>query len=164
MQHKEQNAPVTIVTQYLYRVLNKDFNPFTPTSFVVYDNFIEIRRRNWYLISEDVATLHWEDVNFLKADKHMFGASVWIDNFYYGGFSKDQADELLKLMRPLVHASSQRGSTEHLASVLKDQLVNKQSASAQISVADELEKLHALQQKGVLSKEEFEEQKNKLLA
>lgn len=91
-------------SNYLLRVLKGDYNPFTPNVIVVDNQFIEYRRRNWYLISVDSKTFHFNNVIGIEVDKHLIGATIRFvtaghSNIKIIGFSKSQADQIKDLCK-----------------------------------------------------------------
>ena len=76
------------------------------------------------------------------------------------GFWKKNANALKDLCSKLISASGKGGPTEAMADALAEAVAG---ASGVVSVADELKKLKELLDSGVISQEEFDGQKKKLL-
>jgi len=90
-------------SSYLLRLLDGDWNPLTPNVVVVNNDFIEYRRRNWYLISVDTQTLGISDIIGVDVDKHLIGATIRIrtsggTGVIVKGFSKGQADRVKDML------------------------------------------------------------------
>lgn len=63
----------------------------------------------------------------------------------------------------MIHSTSQKGVTEQLADAIKI-AVNTNQSGGSMSVADELKKLKDLLDQGIITQEEFDAQKRKLMA
>lgn len=154
-------------SSYFYRILKGDYNPFTPNIIHINDHDIEYRRRNWYLISVDTQTYHFQYIVGIDVDKHLFGATLIIRTtgnavIYVQGFPKKRANEIRELCRKYISMNTQRGTTEALAGAIAT-AVNSVKSSAPVSVADELKKMKELLDSGVISQAEYDSQKARLL-
>ncbi len=157
--------PQMFKAKLLLRILKGEYNPFNPTKIIIDEDFLEIRKRNWYLISEDTESFHWEDMNSINVDKHFFGASLILNRDKENprhGFSKKQADQILELAKPKIHSSSQKGVTNQLADAINS-AVNGKGNRDSVSVADELKKLKELLDQDVITQAEFDTQKKTLM-
>ena len=157
--------PVIFKSSYFLRSLNKDFNPFTPNVLIIDEEHIEFKRRNWHLVSEDTETLHFKNVTGVTVDSHIFGTTITIkstgtDPILVRGFWKKEAKEIKELCAQYIALQNQKNSGEAIANSIAR---NMQGNRDTISVADELSKLKNLFDQGVLTREEFEEQKRRLL-
>lgn len=157
--------PVIFKSSYFLRTLNKDLNPFTPNVLVIDEEHIEFKRRNWHLISEDTETLHFKNITGVTVDSHMFGTTITIkstgtDPILVRGFWKKEAKEIKELCAKYIALQNQKNSGEAMANSLANAM---RGTNKNISVADELSKLRTLMEQGVLTREEFEEQKRRLL-
>jgi len=154
-------------SSYFLRLISGDFNPFTPNIITIDDNHIEYRRRNWYLISVDTENLHFQNVTGISVDKHLFGATLKIkskgnDSILIHGFWKKKANKIKDICSKQISANTQRGTNEAMTDAIS-KAMGQANGSNGGSVADELKKLKELFDSGVLSQEEFDEQKKKLL-
>ncbi len=150
--------------KYMLRLLRGDWNPFTPDVLIIYDQTIEHERRNWFLVSKDSQSYHFQNMIGVDIDKGLFGATVIIKSTGTGnidvhGFSKRSADQIKALCSTQIIANSPRGSTQAMAEILGKAV----SGNKETSVADEIRKLKSLVDEGMLSAEEFDAQKKKLL-
>lgn len=141
---------VIFKSDYILRILKGDFHPFTPNVLILDDNHIELRRRNWHLVSVDTESLHFANITGVTVDKHLFGATITIkskgnDPIRVSGLWKKDANHIQKLC------------TEHISA-------SSAPSSRPASVADELIKLKELLDDGVLTQAEFDVQKNKILS
>ncbi|CAM4293385.1 SHOCT domain-containing protein [Gillisia limnaea] len=157
--------PVIFKSSYFLRALNSDFNPFTPNILLVDEEHIEFKRRNWHLISEDTESLHFKNITGVTVDSHLFGTTITIkstgnDPIQIRGFWKKEAAKIKDLCANYIAAYNQKNSNEALSSSLAKAMENRHG---NYSVADELTKLKNLLDQKVLSPEEFEEQKRRLL-
>jgi hypothetical protein len=95
-------------SSYLLRLFDGDWNPLTPNIIVINNDFIEYRRRNWYLISVDTQTLYLGDVIGIDIDKHLIGATIRIrtsgGSVVVKGFSKGQAGQVKDMCLQMMSA------------------------------------------------------------
>lgn len=157
--------PVEFRSSYFLRMLKSDLNPFTPNVLIINDEHIEFRRKNWHLISEDTETLHFRNITGVSLDSHMMGTTITIkstgnDPILVDGFWKKEAKQIKQLCEKNIAAYNQRNSGEAMAGSFAKAMENNRG---NYSVADELSKLRTLVDQGVLTKEEFEDQKRRLL-
>jgi hypothetical protein len=145
---------VLFKSNYFLRTLNSDLHPFTPNILVIDEEKIEFRRKNWHMVSEDTESLHFKNITGITVDSHLFGSTITIkstgnDPIHVHGFWKKEANEIKAICAKYINAYNQRSSPGNSPSTF--------------SVADELTKLKSLLDQGVISSEEFEQQKRKLL-
>lgn len=169
-------APKIYKSNYLLRVLKSDYNPFTPNIINMNEDFVLYKRRNWYLISVDTNKIHFQNVVGIDIDKHLFGASLRFvttgRDIVIHGFSKRKANEIEKFCSQFVHSNTRKATTE----VLRKTIVTTSESSTQaivsavdgkpastLSVADELKKLKELLDANIITQQEFDTQKNKLI-
>ena len=155
-------------SNYFLRLLRADYNPFTPNRITIDTNLIEYKRRNWYLISVDTESLHFQNVTGITVDKHLFGATLKIkstgnDSIYIHGFWKKEANRIKGICSKYISSNTQKGTTEAMADAIS-KAVGKSNKINNVSVADELKKLKDLLDNDVLSQEEFDIQKRKLMS
>ena len=155
-------------SSYFLRLLNGDYNPLTPNILNIDENHIEYRRRNWYLISVDSESLHFRNVTGVTVDKHLFGATLKIkssgnDSICIHGFWKKKANEIKEICSIQISANAQKGTAEAMADAISKAVSQAGKDSRNISLADELIKMKELLDSGVLTQEEFNEQKKKLM-
>lgn len=141
----------TFKASYFYRLLSQDWNPFTPDIITIDANTVEYKRRNWYLISTDTQTYHFQNIIGVDIDKGFLGADIAIKTTGSAkitavGFSKRKAEKIKQLCKKHIAAHSNKGIAER-----------------QRSVADELKKLKELLDSGVITQKEFDLQKDKLI-
>jgi hypothetical protein len=154
-------------SSYFLRLLAGDFNPFTPNVITIDDNHIEYRRRNWYLISIDTENLHFQNITGVSVDKHLFGSTLKVkstgnDSIFIHGFWKKKANKIKDICSKQISANTSKGTAETMADAIS-KAVGQASGSGTVSVADELNKLKGLLDNGVLTQNEFDEQKKKLM-
>lgn len=146
--------PVIFKSSYFLRTLKRDLHPFTPNVLVIDEEHIEFRRKNWHMVSEDTESLHFKNITGVTVDSHLLGSTITIkstgnDPIEVHGFWKKEANEIKALCAKYINAYNQRSTAG--------------SSSTVFSVADELSKLKSLLDQGVITAEEFEKQKRKLL-
>ena len=89
----------TFKSNYFYRLLKKDWNPLTPNIININDDYVEYRRRNWFLISSDSEMFHFQNIIGVDVNKGLFGATIIIksngsNDIRAWGFSKKNADTI----------------------------------------------------------------------
>lgn len=161
------SQPTNFKSSYLLRLLSRDYNPFTPNKLSIDENQIEYSRRNWYLISVDTENLHFQNITGITVDKHLFGASLKIkstgdDSIIIRGFWKSKANQIKDICAKYIAANTQKGTAEAMAEAIS-KAVGQVASSGGVSVADELKKMKDLLDSGVISQDEFDEQKRKLM-
>ena len=149
-------------SNYLLRILEGDYHPFTPNYLAINENQVEFRRRNWHMISEDTENLDFQNITGITVDKHIFGATITFkstgtDPIVVHGFGKKEANQIRQICMANVMANTQRRTSQAMSDAIKN------SQSSHISVADELQKLKNLVDAGILTHSEFEDQKAKIL-
>lgn len=157
--------PIEFKSSYFLRMLKSDLNPFTPNVLVITDEHIEFRKKNWHLVSEDTETLHFRNITGISLDSHMLGTTITIkstgnDPIIVQGFWKKEAKEIKELCAKNIAAYNQRNSGEAMAGSFAKAMEGNRGS---YSVADEISKLRNLVDQGVLTQEEFEDQKRRLL-
>lgn len=165
-------------SSYILRLLRGDWNPFTPDMLTINDQFIEHIRRNWYLISKDTSTYHFQSIVGVSVDKHLFGATLKImpagstGYIYIHAFKKKNANQIKQLCEEFISRNSQRGIGDVMGSAITDAL-EKHSAVMTTSAhtyapvvnskTQELRELKELLDDGIITQEEFFAQKQKIL-
>jgi len=152
---------------YFFRVLKGEYNPFRPNRLVVTDSFVEFKKRNWHLVSVDSRKYHFQNVVGVDVDKHLFGATIIIEStgsksIRINGLSKKTAKKIADISSESISSNTQKGTTEALADAIAKATKGSNNGGA-LSVADELKKMKGLVDDGILSQEEFDEQKAKLM-
>lgn len=154
---------VVYKSKYILRIFCGDWW-ITGNHVIINDSYFEYRKRNWHLISVDAVQFHWQYVESIIVDKHIFGATIKISAGEYvhvvEGISKKTADEIRKLAQKYISMNTRRGTTEALASALN----NAAKGNSVLSIADEIVKLKKLYEDGVITIEEFEIAKKKILS
>jgi predicted RecA/RadA family phage recombinase len=163
---KKQNEKKHFKSKYLLRALKGDWW-ITGNHVMVDEHFIEVRKRNWHLISVDSLQLHWQNVQSILIDKHLFGATVRISsgNAYHRifGLPKKTANAIRNLATSYLSENSQKGVTEALADAIAKAVNSSNANKGEISSADELLKFKKLHEQGVISDKEFKAAKERLL-
>lgn len=107
------------------------------------------------MISHDTETLHFKNITGITVDNHLFGATLKIkstgnDPIFINGFWKGRANEIKTICSKFIMRSSQNNTN--------------QTNFTNPSPADELYKLKALLETGVITNKEFEKLKRKTLS
>ena len=150
---------------YFFRLIRKDYNPFTPDIITIDSEMIHHKRRNWYLLSTNYQKYHFQYIIGLDVRQELFGADIVIETSGNGtihlkGFSKSSARQIASICGQYISKNTSRNVIDSLNTNL-DKLAN--TKNVQTSVADELLKLKGLLDNGLLTEEEYTKQKQKLL-
>ncbi|KAA6340928.1 hypothetical protein EZS27_011233 [termite gut metagenome] len=159
--------PVKFQSAYMLRVLHGGDLWFNGNHVWIDDYYLEFRKRNWHFISVDSKQFQWQYVRSLVIDKHLFGATIKIniggeEPFIVHGMSKKRADKIKQLSHDYVAKNTQRGVMETLANSLRNG--SGGNNAQQSNRADELLKFKQLYDQGVISEEEFNNEKKRLLS
>jgi len=156
----------TFKSGYFFRLIRKDYNPFTPDIVTIDDQTIYHKRRRWYLLATNYQKYHFQSIIGIDVRTELFGADIVIETSGAGtihikGFSKSDARRVTTLCSNLIVKNAPRNIIDSLNTNLS-KLADKNN-SMPVSIADELIKLKGLLDSGVLTNEEYERQKQKLL-
>ncbi len=154
-------------SSYLLRVIEGDWNPFTPNVIEISESKIEARRRNWYLISTDKQNYHFQNISGVELNKNLFGAVVKIytnggGKIVMHGFSKSKANEILSICEKHINNHSQKSVSDTISNAVAAAM-RTGKASSGASISDEIRQLKALLDDEIITKDEFEYKKNELL-
>lgn len=155
----------TFKTGYFFRLIRKDYNPFTPDILTMDNQVINHKRRNWYLLSSNYQKYHFENIIGIDVRQELFGADIIIETTGKGtiqirGFSKKTAKQIVAYSSQHMTRNSSRNIVDSLNENLT-KLANVKGHS--FSKADEISKLKGLLDSGVITQDEFDNQKSKLL-
>jgi hypothetical protein len=152
-------------TTYLLRVIQGELNPFTGTTVKIFDDYLECKQRNSFLISVDTSNIYFKNVIGVSVDKHLFGSDVVFrlkgdNNYVANGFWKKEADKIKDDVKKAIKDIEANANKQ-----IVDGINNKinQSKNERKSVVQELKELKELFDNDVLTKEEFEQQKKIIL-
>ena len=151
-------ATYTFKSNYFLRLLKGDTHPFTPNLVTITPSTIELKRRNWYLISADTESLHFENITGISVDNHLFGATITVkstgnDPITIFGFWKKTAHEIKEVCTQFI--------TQQKQGVFSKPGFSPSTGTK--SISEELIQLQELTHQGVITQEEFELLKKKLL-
>ena len=162
----EKRKEIIFKSKYFLRCLDGGDWWFTGNHVIIDDHFIEYRKRNWYFISVDSRQFHWQYIQSIDVDKHLFGATVRMKMadrsvFVIRGMGKKTANQIRSYARDFVSKNSQRGTISALAGAIASAgSVQPVRAS---SNADELMKYKQMYDQGIISEAEFQQVKKRLL-
>ena len=153
-------------SSYFYRALKGEYSRFRANKLSVTEDFVELKKRNWHLVSVDSRKYHFQNVVGVDVDKHLFGATIIIEStgsksIRINGLSKKTANKIADVSSTHISGNTQKGTTEALAEAIAK--ATNSSSGGTVSIADELKKMKGLVDDGILSQEEFDEQKAKLM-
>ena len=109
----------------------------------------------------------YQQIEGVNIDTPMIGYStitfvVGGESIIAHGFTESEAKEIKQICSSKISANSSRAQSDIITAAISEAIGNAKSTGA-ISIADELKKLKELLDLGVLTQDEFNEQKHKLL-
>ncbi|MGB1315460.1 MAG: SHOCT domain-containing protein [Chitinophagales bacterium] len=152
-------------SNYILRMLERDFNPFTGFKIKICKDYVEIKQRNWYLISVDTDAVYFKNLTGIRVDKHLFGATIVFmlqgtNNHYFAyGFSKSNADKVKSIVKQYIIDIDTRNNDQLLKGIQKTINTN----TPKVSVTQELKDLKQLLDDNVINQDEFNKQKEIIL-
>ncbi len=153
----------TFKSGYFFRLIRKDYNPFTPDIITIDDQTIYHKRRRWYLLSTNYQKYHFQSIIGFDVRTELFGADLVIDTngssaIHIRGFSKSNAKRISAVCSELIIKNAPRNIIDSLNSSL-----NKLTQSKDLpnSIADELVKLKRLLDDNSITQDEFDKLKQK---
>ena len=155
---------ITFKSKYILRLLKGDWW-ITGNHIIINDHYFEFRKRNKHLISVDSLQFHWQYVESIMVDKHILGATLKISVgkkiYNIKGISKKTADNIQSVALKYISINTQRGAADALAGAITQAVGGGNTNHS--STADELKKFKELHDTEIISDEEFEEIKKRLL-
>ena len=146
---------------YFFRLIRKDYNPFTPDVLTIDDEIIHHKRRNWYLLSTNYQKYHFENIIGIDVRQELFGADLVIETngggtIHVRGLSKSAAKQVANLCGQYISKNAPMNIIDSFNSNL-NKLAGNVNPTA--SIADELIKLKNLLDSDAITKEEYEKLK-----
>jgi len=143
-----------IQSNYLLRVLKKDYNPFTANNIIIHNDRIEFKKRNSHLISMDSQQLEFDRISGIDINKHLIGATIIVKSvgskpIVVEGLTKTNAEKIRQIW------------IDHRNTIGKNDKRNiDEDPDSKLS---KLERLSQLKRDGALTTGEFQQLKNELL-
>jgi hypothetical protein len=155
----DEDEKVLLVTRQTKNPLKPGSSVFTPNSLIVTDKKLIIRNPSALGLRQKLEYYSYENIVDVKLERGVLSAALEInvpgsfEDARVDAIAKDDAEQILRIMQEGI--KKLKGNTQE---------AQTQNSSNSSSVADELVKLAQLKEQGILSEEEFQEQKQRLLS
>jgi len=152
----DEDEKVLFVTRQTKNPLKPGGSILTPNSIIVTDKKLIIRNPSALGLRQKLEFYTYDNIIDVKLERGVLSAALEINvpgsfkDARVDAISKDDAEQILKMMQEGIKKS--KGTTQE-----------KQTQDSS-SVADELAKIAKLKEQGIISEEEFQEMKQKLLS
>ncbi len=152
----EEGEKVLLVTRQTKNPLKSGGSMFTPNSIIVTDKKLILRNPSALGLRQKLEYYAYDKVVDVKLERGMLSAALEInvpgsfEDARVDAISKDDAEQILRIMQEGIKRE-------------KGNLQGNQPQDSS-SIADELAKIAKLKEDGVISDEEFQEMKQKLLS
>ncbi len=152
----DEDEKVLFVTRQTKNPLKPGGSILTPNSIIVTDKKLIIRNPSALGLRQKLEFYSYDNIIDVKLERGILSAALEINvpgsfkDARVDAISKDDAEQILRMMQEGIKKS--KGTTQE-----------KQTQDSS-SVADELAKIAKLKEQGILSEEEFQEMKQKLLS
>ncbi len=152
----DEDEKVLLVTRQTKNPLKPGGSIFTPNSLIVTNKKLIIRNPSALGLRQKLEYYAYDNIVDIKLERGVLSAALEInvpgsvDDARVDAISKDDAEQILRIMQDGI--KKVRGNAQG----------NQTQGSS--SVADELVKIAQLKEQGVISEEEFQEMKQKLLS
>ncbi len=152
----DEDEKVLFVTRQTKNPLKPGSSILTPNSIIVTDKKLIIRNPSALGLRQKLEFYSYDNIIDVKLERGILSAALEINvpgsfkDARVDAISKDDAEQILRMMQEGIKKS--KGTTQE-----------KQTQDSS-SVADELAKIAKLKEQGIISEEEFQEMKQKLLS
>ena len=152
----DEDEKVLFVTRQTKNPLKPGGSILTPNSIIVTDKKLIIRNPSALGLRQKLEFYSYDNIIDVKLERGILSAALEINvpgsfkDARVDAISKDDAEQILRMMQEGIKKS--KGTTQE-----------KQTQDSS-SVADELAKIAKLKEQGIISEEEFQEMKQKLLS
>ncbi len=153
----DDDEKVLLVTRQTKSPLKSGGSMFTPSAIIVTDKKIIIRNPSALGMRQKLEYYSYDNIVDVKLERGMLSAALEInvpgsiDDARVDAISKDEAEQILRIIQEGVKKC-------------KSQTNSPQVVQQEISIADELAKIAGLKEQGIISEEEFQTMKQKLLS
>ncbi len=153
----DDDEKVLLVTRQTKSPLKSGGSMFTPNSIIVTDKKLIIRNPSALGLRQKLEYYSYDNIVDVKLERGMLSAALEInvpgsiDDARVDAISKDEAEQILRIIQEGVKKC-------------KSQTNSPQVVQQEISIADELAKIAGLKEQGIISEEEFQTMKQKLLS
>ena len=155
----DEDETVLLVTRQTKNPLKPGSSLFTPNSIIVTDKKLILRNPSALGLRQKLEYYSYDNIVDVKLERGVLSAALEInvpgsfEDARVDAISKDEAEQILRIMQEGIRKLRGKAEGEQ-----------KQNSSDSSSIADELAKLAQLKEQGILSEEEFQEQKQRLLS
>ncbi len=153
----DDDEKVLLVTRQTKSPLKSGGSMFTPNSIIVTDKKLIIRNPSALGMRQKLEYYSYDNIVDVKLERGMLSAALEInvpgsiDDARVDAISKDEAEQILRIIQEGVKKC-------------KSQTNSPQVVQQETSIADELAKIAGLKEQGIISEEEFQTMKQKLLS
>jgi len=153
----DDDEKVLLVTRQTKSPLKSGGSMFTPNSIIVTDKKLIIRNPSALGMRQKLEYYSYDNIVDVKLERGMLSAALEInvpgsfEDARVDAISKNEAEQILRIIQEGVKKC-------------KSQTNSPQVVQQETSIADELAKIAGLKEQGVISEEEFQTMKQKLLS
>ncbi len=153
----DDDEKVLLVTRQTKSPLKSGGSMFTPNSIIVTDKKLIIRNPSALGLRQKLEYYSYDNIVDVKLERGMLSAALEInvpgsfEDARVDAISKNEAEQILRIIQEGVKKC-------------KSQTNSPQVVQQEISIADELAKIAGLKEQGIISEEEFQTMKQKLLS
>ena len=153
----DDDEKVLLVTRQTKSPLKSGGSMFTPNSIIVTDKKLIIRNPSALGMRQKLEYYSYDNIVDVKLERGMLSAALEInvpgsfEDARVDAISKNEAEQILRIIQEGVKKC-------------KSQTNSPQVVQQETSIADELAKIAGLKEQGIISEEEFQTMKQKLLS
>ncbi len=153
----DDDEKVLLVTRQTKSPLKSGGSMFTPNAIIVTDKKLIIRNPSALGMRQKLEYYSYDNIVDVKLERGMLSAALEInvpgsfEDARVDAISKNEAEQILRIIQEGVKKC-------------KSQTNSPQVVQQEISIADELAKIAGLKEQGIISEEEFQTMKQKLLS
>jgi hypothetical protein len=153
----DDDEKVLLVTRQTKSPLKSGGSMFTPNSIIVTDKKLIIRNPSALGLRQKLEYYSYDNIVDVKLERGMLSAALEInvpgsfEDARVDAISKNEAEQILRIIQEGVKKC-------------KSQTNSPQVVQQETSIADELAKIAGLKEQGIISEEEFQTMKQKLLS
>jgi hypothetical protein len=153
----DDDEKVLLVTRQTKSPLKSGGSMFTPNAIIVTDKKLIIRNPSALGMRQKLEYYSYDNIVDVKLERGMLSAALEInvpgsfEDARVDAISKDEAEQILRIIQEGVKKC-------------KSQTNSPQVVQQETSIADELAKIAGLKEQGIISEEEFQTMKQKLLS
>jgi len=152
----EEGEKVLLVTRQTKSPLKSGGSMFTPNTIIVTDKKIIIRNPSALGLRQKLEYYSYDNIVDVKLERGMLSAALEInvpgsfEDARVDAISKDEAEQILRIIQDGIKKCKSQADSPPV--------------QQETSIADELVKISGLKEQGIISEEEFQTMKQKLLS